>query len=249
MRRNILFLIVILCVLVCLSNCAGPATKERPLVFKDPDAEKQAEYLQQKLKTDPNDAESRMELGRIFLSESMPGKAINQFEQVLNIEHNHIQAHLLLSLALQKFPNPNLSQAAKLLENASELARDNADVRLNLAQIYDKLKKDDKAISEFKKTIELSDEPATLVSAHLGLMAIYKKQGELEKANEQYDAAYKIYPGVEEMIKQVEINRITPAPKYAGEEFRDGEGLHPTLEKRIKRAREEILKISGEKNE
>lgn len=246
MRQHILSLIVIFSVLACLSNCAGPSKKQRPLVFKDPDVEKKVEYLQAKLEIDQNDVESRMELGRIFLSEDMFGEAIGEFEKVLSIDSNHIPAYLFLSLAFQKRPDPNLPKAAELLEQASQLAPDDANVHLNLAQVYDKQKEDEKAIGEFNKAVELSDDPAILVSAHLGLMAIYKKQGESEKAADEYRAAYQIYPGVEEMIKQAEINRITPVPKYAGEEFRDN-GLHPSLEKRIKRARKEVLKISGEK--
>ncbi len=50
------------------------------------------------------------------------------------------------------------------------------------------------------------------------------------------------------MIKQAEISRITPVPKYAGEEFRGEDGLHPSHEERIKLIQEEIRKMSeGEK--
>lgn len=245
MRRNILSLIVILCLLVCLSNCAHPPTKQRPLVFKNLDSEKEVEYLQDKLNIDQNDVESRIELGLIFLSEDMIEKAIVELEKVLSIDSNHVQTHLLLSLAFQKRLDSNLPKAAELLENASEFAPDNADVHLNLAQVYDKLKEEEKAVREFNRTIRLSDEPATLVSAHLGLMAIYKRRGESQKAHDEYEAAYNIYPGVEELIKQAEIGHMTPAPRYAGQKFGD-DLLHPSLEKRIKRAQEEIRKISGE---
>lgn len=235
--------------LICLSNCAHPPVKERTSAFNDPDIEKEVQYLQGKLEIDQDDAESRMELGSIFLSENMFKEAIGEFEKVVSIDSGHIKAYLLLSLALQRCPNPDLSKAAELLENACELSPDNADVHLNLAQIYDKLEKDEMAINEFDNAIELSDDPATLVSSHLGLMAIYRKLGELEKSDEEYDAAYEIFPDIEKMIKLAEINRITPAPKYAGSEFREGDGIHPTLEKRIKRIREEISKMSGDSND
>lgn len=249
MRRNILSIVFALCASICLSGCADTRTKEESLVFGDPNAEKEVEYLQEKLKVNQSDIESRMKLGRVFLSEDMFDEAIGEFEKVLSSDSNHIQASLLLALAFQKHPNPNLTEAAKLLERACELAPDNADVHLNLAQIYDRQKEHEKAIAEFDKAIELSDDPVTLISAHLGLMAIYEKQGESEKADEQYDAAYEIYPGVEEMIEQAEIQSITPSPKYVGEEFRDDEGVHPPLEKRIKRAREEMKKSLDKKGE
>lgn len=230
-----------------LLGCAHSSTKQRTLIFKDIEIEKRAEYLKEKIRENTDDVESRMVLGKIYLSEDYVEEAVSEFEKVLNIDSFHIQAHLLLALALQRHPKPDLSRVAELLEKATQIAPNNADVHLNLAQVYDKLKEEEKAITEFNTTIELSNDPAILVSAHLGLMAIYKRQSQLAKAQEEYEAAYKIYPGVEEMIKQAEINRVTPPPKYAGEEFREGDGYYPSHEERIKRLREEIRKISEEK--
>jgi len=249
MQRDIVFIVSILCVSLYVSSCSHAPAKENSWVFKDPDNEQKVRNLQSKLLMDQNNVESRMELGRIFLSEDMFKEAISEFEKVLSLDSTCVQANLLLSLAYQKLPNPDLSEAAGLLENAAELAPDNADVHLNLAQIYDKLNEDTRAIREFNRAIELSDDGATLVSAHLGLMAVYKKQGELEKAEEQYNAAYRIFPGVEQMLKQAEIDRITPAPRYVGGEFREDTGTHPSLETRIERAQQEVSKMKGEKNE
>lgn len=205
------------------------------LVFKDSENEKRVEYFQERLRVNPNDAEIRMELGRLFLSETMIKQAITEFEKVLAIDSNNIQAHLLFSLALQQGPKPDLKKAVEILEKASHWETRNADVHLSLGQIYNEQREEDRAINEFNKAIELSNDPSTLVSAHLGLMAVYKKRGQLRKAQEEYEAAYNIFPGVEEMIKQVEINRMTPVPQYSG----DG-GLHPFPEERIKKIREKM---------
>lgn len=241
MRRTVAFIFLISGLLL---GCAHvPANNEK--IFKNDKVEKMAISLEEKLKTNPVDVESRIELGRIYLSEDYIEDAVSEFEKALSIDSQHIQAYLLLSLALQRRPNPDLSRAVGLLEKASQIAPDNADVHLNLAQVYDKLKEEEKAITEFNKTIELSNDPVILVSAHLGLMALYQKQGESAKAKEEYEAAYKIYPGVEEMIKQAEISHITPRPKYAGEKLRGKDGLHPSHEERIKRLKEEIRKMSG----
>lgn len=249
MRSEIVSIITMLCMSLPLLSCAHTPANEKSLFFKNPDSEEKVRNLQSKLLMVQTDVESRIELGKIFLSENMPKQAIGEFEKALSFDSNHIQSYLLLSLAYQKLPNPDFSKAAKLLENATKLSPDNADVHLNLAHIYNKLKEDTKAINEFNKAIELSDDEATLVSAHLGLTAVYKRRDELEKAEEQYNAAYKIFPGVEEMIKQAEIERITPAPRYVGGEFREDTGTHPSLETRIERAQQEVTKIKGEKNE
>lgn len=242
MRQNILRIIVIFCIAEVLMNCAH-SQKQRLLIFKDEYTEKRVEYLQNSLRVNPNDVESRIELGKIFLKEGFIKEAINEFEQVLNIDPNYIDAYLLLSLALQKTQKPDLLRVVKLLEKVIQIAPDNADAHLNLAQVYDKLKKVEKAITEFRKAIELSNDPAILVSAHLGLMAIYKRQGEFTKAKEEYEAAYRICPYIEEIIKEAEINRITPVPAYPDESFKEGNGLHPPLEERIKKLREEIKKL------
>jgi len=249
MRIDIAFIISILWASFLVSGCGNDKTKEKSWIFKNPANEEKVRNLQSQLLMDQTDVESRLELGKIFLSENMPKEAIGEFEKVLSFDSNRIPANLLLSLAYQKLPNPDFSKAAKILENATKLSPGNADVHLNLAQIYNKLKEDTKAINEFNRTIELSDDGATLVSAHLGLMAVYKRQGELEKAEEQYNAAYRIFPGVEDMIKQAEINRLTPAPEYRAGELSENTGWYPTLEQRIERARDEIRKVSGEKNE
>jgi len=226
-----------------LWGCASiPPEKQEGLIFKDPEAEKKAYNLQKLLIIYPDDVEKRIELGKIFLEEDMTQAAIKEFKKVLIYDSKRVDVFFLLSLAFQKLPKPDLTKALKLLNEASKIEPDNAEVHLNLALVYIKLKNEDKAIDEFNRAIELSNDLAVLISAHLGLMSIYKKRGDSEKANREYKAAYEIYPEVEHLIKQVEINRITPAPKYAGEELRD-DGLHPSIEKRIKHALEEIQKL------
>lgn len=249
MRRNILPLLSVAWSVLCLCGCSSPSGSQKPPVLKDPALEKRAEYLREKIDGDARDVGSRVELGRIFLSEDMFEQAIREFEEVLLLDSRHIQAHLLLSLALQKQAEPDLPRAAEVLEAAVQAAPDDADVHLNLAHVYDKLKENAKAIGEFEKVIELSNDPVTLVSAHLGLMAVYKRQGKSEDAAGHYRAAYDIYPGIEDMIRQAEVNRITPAPRYVGAEFREDTGTHPSLETRIERARQEVSRIQGEKNE
>ncbi|MEW5766346.1 MAG: tetratricopeptide repeat protein [bacterium] len=75
-------------------------------------------------------------MGKIFLKEDFIEEAIGEFKQVLDVDSNYIPAYLLLSLALQKCPNPDLLRVVELLEKAVQVAPDNADVHLNLAQVY-----------------------------------------------------------------------------------------------------------------
>ena len=246
MRRRCLHIIGLFCLVGLLWSCANaPPVKQDNVIFKNPEAEKRANRLRKLLIINPDDVEKRIQLGRIFLSEDMTQEAIIELKKALKTDPERIDALLLLSLAFQKLPKPDLTKALELLKEASEIEPNNADVHLNLAQVHNKLKNEGEAIDDFKHAIELSNDLAVLVSAHLGLMAIYEKRGDSEKANKEYQAAYEIYPGVEDMIKQAEISRITPAPKYAGEELKDDrDGLHPSFKKRIKHAIEEIEKLN-----
>jgi len=246
MQRHSIYIIVILWSVCFLWGCSHSPEKQDTLILKDVETEKRVTYLCEQLQKKPDNLEMRIELGKIYLSEDMIEEATAQLEKAVNIDSKNVEGILLLSLAFQKLKKPKLIDAARLLESGSTIEPNNADIHLSLAQVYEELREDEKAISEFNHTVELSEDPATLISAHLGLMAIYKKSGQSEKANKEYEAAYKIYPGVEEIIKQAEISGITPAPRYAGDEFRHDDPLHPSLEERIRRAREEILKTSGE---
>ncbi len=230
-----------------VGGCGGPAPQKRAPVFSSVQAEERVAELRSEIESYPGDPNRHIELGKIFLAEEYPEAAAREFEEALTLGRQHVQVHLLLALALQKQPQPDLTRATALLEKAVELSPQDAQAHLNLAQVYDKLGESRKAVTEFQRAIELSDDPAVLVSAHLGLMALYQKQGELDKAGEEYDAACRIYPGVEDMIVQAEINRSTPAPLYPGDPRKKGKGLHPSLETRMKRAREAISQMNGER--
>lgn len=236
----------ILYVTVLLIGCGYSVhVKEKIPVFAEPQNEKKVIFLRKRLLTDPNDIEKRIKLARILLSEEdMVEDAIIELERASRINPTSVEVLLLLSLAYQKLLKPDFSKALEILKKAAEIEPENADAHLNLGQVSIKLKNEGEAIEAFKKAIALSNDPTVLVSAHLGLMGIYEKRGEIEKANEEYEAVYELYPGIEEIIKNAEINRITPNPKYAGEEFRDGEGLHPSFDQRIRQAIEELEKVN-----
>jgi Tfp pilus assembly protein PilF len=245
MQRVIAYIFLTILFLGFFNSCVHTPLKTEK-IFKDDKTEHRIEHLKSNLKVNPYDVETRMELGKTFLKEDMVDDAIIELEEVLNIDSNHTQAYLLLSLALQRRVNPDLIRVLALLKKASRINPSNSNVHLNLAQVFFKLKEDENAINEFKTAIKLSDNKEILISAHLGLMAIYKKQNDSAKANEEYEKAFKIYPGVGEMLKQAEINNITPVPIYgdASSEVKEQDGFHPSHEERIKRMQEEIRKLS-----
>lgn len=231
---------------VLLGGCNPSSHEGGGTVFSSTQAEAKVAELRSELESHPNDPKPHVELGKTLLSEKCFDAARQEFEEVLIIDSKHLQAHLLLALVLQKQPKPDLTRATELLEKAVRIAPDNAQAHLNLAQVYDKQHRSGESTDEFRKAIELSNDPAILVSSHLGLMALYKRQGDVDRADEEYEAACRIDPKVKDMIVQAQINRSTPPPQYPGDPRNDGRGLHPSLETRMKRAREVISEVNGE---
>lgn len=206
-----------------------------------PQAHPKMTYWRELLARQPDAVEARMELGKLLLAGGAIAEARTQFEHVLRVAPRHVHAQLFLALAYQKPPKPDFSQAQALLEKAVGIAPANAELHLHLAQVYSQRAIEGLAIQEFQQALALSQDPAVQVAAHLGLMALYTKQGEPQKAQAAYEAAFAIYPGVATMLKQADIRRITPAPRYAGAQFRAGDGIHPELEERIRRLQLELL--------
>lgn len=233
------------CALACFWGCGHPQARS-PWVFMNEDAEKRAAELESRLNKGIDIGQNARELGRILLAEGMVDEAISKFERARTEDPRDLETLLLFAIAVQKRNVPDFAQAVRLLEEAVTLDPAKADAHLSLAHAYDKLGKTGSAIVEFQKAAQLSHDPAVSVSTHLGLMAVYQRAGDVARAKAEYDAAYAIYPGVEEMIRQAEIRRVTPPPAYGAGHLQDEDGLHPPFLERIKRAQDELRKSAGE---
>lgn len=190
-------------------------------------------------------ADAKIAAGKAYLAGGMYEKAEREFNEAITIDTCSAQAYLLAALAIRKGKKPDPKKAVSLLEKAVRIAPDDAGVHLELAQAYAEKGAQTLAEREFESAINLSRDDAILVSAHLGLMAIYEKKGDVEKAEKEYETAKTIFPGVDEMIKQAEIARLSPSPVYAGGGASQEGSYHPFLEDRIKDAEEAIDKTEG----
>jgi Tfp pilus assembly protein PilF len=197
---------------------------------------------EKQIKYNSTSVSDRIERGKAYLAEGMYEKAEQEFNTAIEMDSTCAQAYLLSALTVRKQKKPDLKKALSLVEKAVGIAPDDGAVRLNLAEVYTEMGSDDKAEREFKNAINLSRDDAILVSAHLGLMAVYEKKGDAEGAGREYDAAKAIFPGVDEIIKRAEIARLSPSPVYAGSPASQEGSYHPFLEDRIKHAEEAIDK-------
>ncbi len=229
------------------AGCASLSSSTRaPRVFKDAETEQRALALHAELARHPEDLNRHLALGKLYLSEDLAEDAAREFESALHLNPRHPEAYLLLAAALRQRRVPHRQRIVALLEEAVRMAPEHADTHLHLAQAYVEDKESDRAIRQFERVTELSREPITLIAAHLGLMAIYEQRHEPDKARAAYERARAIDPGIDELLKQAELARLTPPPTYGGEELQGESPMHPQLEERMRRAREQILRMEHE---
>jgi tetratricopeptide (TPR) repeat protein len=228
----------------------GQSTLKRDPIYKSAQKEERVRQIQERLQASPNDLESRMEdleyrmeLGRIYLDEGMVDEAIRSYETVVYLDPKNLSARMVLAIAYQRRDRPNLVRAAQLLEEARQMAPQRADIHLNLGQVYQAMNKPDQAIREFHQAMQLTKEPEPVIAALLGLTALYQSQGDQKQAHEALETARRIYPGIDEVIKERQILKKTPPPVYAGGDVTGRDGTHPHHEERAKRAKEKIQKL------
>jgi tetratricopeptide (TPR) repeat protein len=212
-------------------------------VFGNVKCAQRATELWTQLQQTPGDTSSSLELGRILLQEGYITAAITVLETGLRTNED-VQLYLVLSSALQKRSHGELPKALRLLEEAVQRFPANGAAHLHLGQAHDAMGARAKAITELEKALELSRDPTVHLSAHLGLAANYTKAGERSQAEQHLQTARKIYPGIDKWLRDAEISRQLPAPIYAGQP--GGDGVHPPLEKRIRRALADLEHSSGE---
>jgi len=208
------------------------------LAFGDPEHARKARLLRRRLRNAPDDAAAYFELGRLLLKEEHVNEAIRIFEVARRLKPTKPDSYLLLASALQKRSRADLPKAIWLLEEAIRLDFANADAHLNLAYALNSAGKDARAIDAFTTALALAGNPTTRLSAHIGLIAAYRKVGDEAAAGEHFRAARGIFPGIDEVFIRQQIARETPTPRYAGNLHNEEAGTHPTYDKRIS----EVLK-------
>jgi len=243
MRNFFIYFIILGSFIFHLSGCAAKQVSRGRVIYKDLLSEKKVSRLKENIRLNTDDKSSYIELAKIYLKEDMVDRAIETLTQALGLDRGDVPTMLLLSLALQRKDKPDLKKALECLEQAREIEPENSDVFLNLGHLYAKRGQDQEAVVAFQKAIGLSGDQVGLVSARLALMAFYKKTGQKEKADEQYAQVKKIYPGIDDMMKQFEIRELTPAPQYGGDAFIEGDGIHPPMKERMRPQQEQIKEM------
>jgi predicted Zn-dependent protease len=190
---------------------------------------------------DPEDTQAHVLLARAWLAEAQYARAAAQLEEARRRRPADVEIHLLLADALSRGPRPELVRARQVLEGAARLAPLDGDVQLRLAHVCEHLKDDARATEAFERSAEVADNDVTKVAAYLGLVGLYRRRGDEQRARSAHEAARRVYPGVDDLLRTIEIRRLVPPPQYRGGHVGESaDGSHPPLEDRIRQVREHI---------
>ncbi len=116
--------------------------------------------------------------------------AFELYEELLNIDKNHIAALCNLSIIYKEAKN--YSKTLSLLNRALAIEPKNILALKNFAKLYQSIDADNKAIEILNFAINIKPQDATL---HNELAIVYERVGELAKAFDSYKYAIKLDPG------------------------------------------------------
>ena len=187
---------------------------------------------------------ARLDLARIYLRNDRPVPAIEQLGSALSADPRNPDAHLLMAVALQRGPQPDLPKALSHCRRAVEARPGYADAHLQLGIVLASLGHPVEAEREFNRVLDTSADAMLRLSAHLGLVDIFAARGEREKADSHYAAARLIEPRLPERSVLDAAGASPPKPVLVY----DLES-HPDLEKRIENARKRITRQRNDKKQ
>ncbi|MGE0821751.1 MAG: tetratricopeptide repeat protein [Candidatus Binatia bacterium] len=206
--------------------------------------EQQAASAWQRLHANEADSTARLELGKLLLLEGNADEAIAVLQPGLAQNPHEVQFYLTLARAMQQGSKKDLPRAIELLETATHLAPARGEIYVQLGHTYAEAGKDSDAIAAYQQALTVTREPAVQLSAHVGLIAAYRKVNDQEQANWHLQAAHLIYPAIDGVFIQATIAQQGPAPVYEGNPGCNPASDHECLEARIRRARAKIEQLA-----
>lgn len=150
--------------------------------------QKAIETYQQGLKLAPDNQPILFNLGNMYLGEEKPDAAIPLFQTLLNINPQHIKALRGLGVALMNVDQ--LEQACDCLLKASNIAPEESEIFVELADVYSRLGRQVEAINALK--VALKTNPAHIGALkNLGMLLM---DDDPEEAKDYFSRATRIAP-------------------------------------------------------
>lgn len=235
--------------MAAVQSCGGArqAAALKPpgsLAFSDPRRACEAAELWRQQQAGSSDPATYAALGKILLLEGYVSEAVAYTELGLAASPQDVGLHLVLATALQRPPANDTPRAARILREAVRLAPSNAKAYLHLGYAYDRAGLANQSLAAFEKSLALSNDPGTRLSAHMGLLAASRKKGDELAAESHMKAIREIYPGIDDDLLRLEIQNRGPQLENAGGMEAESSATHPAFDKRLAAVMERIKQTS-----
>ena len=128
-------------------------------------------------------------LGNYYYSQHNPDKAVEQYQTVIKMQPDNVEAHTQLGITYQTLNKPDKAVEQYLI--AIKLQPENAQAYNNLGIIYQSNNKPDKAVEYYLTAIKSKPEYA---DPHFNLGVVYYQMGQIENARREFITGLKINP-------------------------------------------------------
>jgi len=152
------------------------------------------------LRLDPELSGIHSELGTLLFNsseENLRALAEGEFKAAIQANPDDEKAHLMLGIIAAK--RGDYKAAYDSESRALSLQPDDSDAMLELAKVLVSMHQDDKAQQLLEHAVEI--DPTNYVT-HYRLAALYRRQGQMEKANAEV-AAYKKYKDMTDKLEKI----------------------------------------------
>ncbi|MCK9231041.1 MAG: tetratricopeptide repeat protein [Syntrophales bacterium] len=149
------------------------------------DEERAIELYRDYLKSNPQDAEVRLRLGRLLLRRESYSDSAREFEEIIRVQPEFSEARFSLALSYL-FGNRNIEEAAEIFGDLLEESPENDRIRYFLASSLQELKRSGEALDHFSRVDALSD---LFAPSRIQMALILDHEGRAEEAIDSiYDA-------------------------------------------------------------
>jgi tetratricopeptide (TPR) repeat protein len=142
------------------------------------------------LAKNPNCWVGQYNLGIVFLQKGQVDKALEDFQNAVEINPNYLEAHSNLGLALLQ--EGQMDEAVAHFKKASEIAPNSLTTHYNLGVALFKNGELDEAVAQYRKALEIN--PNSL-ETHYNLGLILFKKSQLDEAITQFLEVLRLKPG------------------------------------------------------
>jgi len=155
----------------------------------------QIDYLKRAINMNKKDIGVRKMLARVYVRKGMQNMAISQYQDILKLKPNDLEALVELSKCYIK--QKEYRRALPIYRRIIRLNPKDASAYANIAFAYGKLGRWKNAIANYNSSIRLNPKNATV---YYNLAKAYEKTGDSKNAVERYKRVLKMTPGAVDVM-------------------------------------------------